>query len=271
MIRYRGKRAAQHYEARRRDGKLFVAVKDIPNCYLVAVESYKHLGGTINIRGCDLADARHKRDCAMTAYCPISMRVFGSPRISDFLKLHFLESLVMSRLTFNAHIIVPTARYIAILNQPYMRVLRRISGAVNVDGTAGSDLSVRKSTSQPSLDCILQRLRLRYLYRLLSRRPPTLMALLHFTSEGKQLAWTSLVINDMCSLREYLGGEYGLPHPRVDSNAWLQFIIADESRWSREVSRLFYTWYTCDTIAPRSIEGPIVNQHSCELCGDYNA
>ena len=69
----------------------------------------------------------------MSAYGPIiSTRVFGAPDIERLLKLVFARSLIFSRLFFNTHTWAPKRAEIRVLNGPYMRFLRRISGEMSL-------------------------------------------------------------------------------------------------------------------------------------------
>ena len=70
-----------------------------------------------------LAMSRRRR--ALAAYAPLAMKVFGSAHISLDLKLWMFQTLVMSRLTFNLHVVVPTKRFITTLNDAYLRGMRR--------------------------------------------------------------------------------------------------------------------------------------------------
>ena len=106
----------------------------------MAVESYKCSGGIVTIRGDCVIDANLKYHSAMGAYMPLAVKIFGDPWGTDVLKLQFAQSLIHSRFSFNAHSIVPSPRYVEILNRGNMRVLRRICGNMNFDGSAGSDL-----------------------------------------------------------------------------------------------------------------------------------
>ena len=271
MLRYRGKRAAAKYDKRRRDGKLWVQVRDLENCYLSVVQCYKHLGGMVTIGSDCVVDANHKYESAMCAYAPLAVKVFGDPSVTDFLKLQFAQSLVHSRLFFNAHIIVPTPRYVEILNRGYMRVLRRICGTMNFDGTAGSDLLTRSQSSQPSVDCVLQRLRLRYLRRLLIRAPVTLLALLHSKhgESKRQLPWTKLIVEDLQCLRSGVQQCSQLPNPADDAKAWTDFILSDEMRWESIVMQLFFTESVCDAwVSEETYNNPSLETSgfTCQLC-----
>jgi hypothetical protein len=177
LLKYRGQHAAKHLEARRFDSKLRIDVPGSLNCKLHVVQSYKHLGSVISIDVSTVHDAKHKCGIAMAAYAPISTKVFGSDQVSFFLKQISKDALVLSRLFFNAHVVSPSAKYISLLNTTYMRVVRRITNNVRFDADNVSDLEVRRLAGQPSVDCLLQRARLKYLARLLSVKPIALLAL----------------------------------------------------------------------------------------------
>eukprot|EP00973_Karenia_brevis_P055081 7657822-Karenia_brevis.AAC.1 len=85
----------------------------------------------------------------MSAYVPLATRIFGSPKIDNAMKLSFLSSLVVSRLLLNAHVVVPTARFLKILNSVYMRVLRRISNNCKSGEKTIRDIDVRKMLHAP--------------------------------------------------------------------------------------------------------------------------
>ena len=72
--------------------------------------------------------------------------------------MSLLWSLVLSRLLFNCHTIAPSARFIKILNNAYMKPVRRIAGAVRL-GHASTELEARRAAQLPSIDCLLARAR----------------------------------------------------------------------------------------------------------------
>eukprot|EP00973_Karenia_brevis_P033211 4582777-Karenia_brevis.AAC.1 len=76
----------------------------------------------VTIDGSDVADAKHKACSAMSAYAPLASRIFSSQWIYPNLKMLFKDSLVLSRLLLNAHIRVPSAKFIRILSNAHMRV-----------------------------------------------------------------------------------------------------------------------------------------------------
>jgi len=264
LLKYRGANARKHLENwRGPDGKLSIPVPDRPDDKLHIVHGYKHLGGYQNIDGDLCKDARHKAETAMAAYTPISVKVFGSHCIGLWLKLLFLSSLVMSRLLFNVHTVVPTVSYTRVLNGVYMRALRRISGHLNL-GDSISDINVRKAVHQPSLDCLLARARLLYLRRILVNRPVSLLALLHYRPNDQQLPWVKLVLRDLDLMRTLVAQCSRLPSAELCPNDWFLFICRSEVEWSRAVKNLFFYGSCCDRIVDTSDVG--VTQWRCGTC-----
>ena len=122
-----GENASNKREERGRksDGQLVVIVPDSDR-EINVVTQCKHLGGIICVDGNVVPDARAKAASAMAAYGPLAMMICGSPRIGADLKFSFLWALVLTRLLFNIHIVVPNPKCLAIINGVYMRGLRRI-------------------------------------------------------------------------------------------------------------------------------------------------
>eukprot|EP00972_Heterocapsa_arctica_P090978 13423398-Heterocapsa_arctica.AAC.1 len=63
----------------------------------------------------------------MAAYAPLAFWLFGCKRLSTSLRMSFVRSLILSRLTFNAHVRHLQPRELCVLNNPYVRALRRIA------------------------------------------------------------------------------------------------------------------------------------------------
>ena len=104
---YRGKNATKYLDKRRVGANGSLQVK-VPNARvaITVVSKYTHSGSCITADGSLAGDARAKTRSALAAYMPISNKVFGSRRIGTTHKLWFNDSLVLSRLLFNAHILV---------------------------------------------------------------------------------------------------------------------------------------------------------------------
>jgi hypothetical protein len=185
------------------------------------------------------------------------------------LKLAFADSLVCSRLLFNVHVAVPTAKYLSILNGPYMRMLRRIFGEPRFERSAVSDFEVRRALGQPSIDCRVMSARLRFLPRVILHAPPVLRALL-YDSGGCGASWTRLVCNDleyawhrspMCS---------NLPHPEVDPEAWQSLITSNlwpsVVRDCHFVESVLDRSKSCDRHSPSQLSGEF-ECGTCASCG----
>ena len=267
MLQYRGDGAVRRLDARRigPNGELLVAVPNSANMIHV-VDSYKHLGGMIARDRSGAKDANAKARSAMAAYVPLALRVFGSEKVYFELKLTFLWALVLSRLLFNVHIVVPTARYVKVLNAVYMRVLRRMAGCCNYGEKTISDIAVRKKLQLPSLDCLLVRARLRYLGRILRRKPPALLALLGSRPKDRQLPWSSLIADDLGIVWRQVSICAKLPDPMHGSRDWVAFVSDDPKRWSSVVTTVFFYESKCDRARVMQDDPCHVRQHSCDSC-----
>eukprot|EP00972_Heterocapsa_arctica_P108574 15988393-Heterocapsa_arctica.AAC.1 len=192
FLKYRGKHATAHLQRRRTgpDGSLEVRIPGGGPAIRV-VTSYKHLGLVIAADGSLHLDALHKKSAAMQAYGPLATKVFGSPVVPLDLKMCFFWSLVLSRLLYNAHVLVPAMRYVRVLSSVYMRVVRRVFASPRF-GPDDSDLTVRRRFRLPSVDCLLRRARLRFLGRVVLRQPPALLAILGTRHKGAAVSWVDL-------------------------------------------------------------------------------
>jgi hypothetical protein len=266
ILRYRGKGATAALERTRGNGKLVIKIPGVSDQVLHVVQHYKHLGGIISADGSLHKDAKHKVDAGMTAYSPIAMKVCGSPHMGTWLKLQFCDSLLMSRLCFNAHIVVPTPRYLTMLNQPYMRVLRRIAGHVRFSSGAIPDYQVRTLLAQPSIDCYLMKARLNYLKRVIRNNPRSLTAILHLRVNGRRLQWSEQITRDINDLRLRVSLCHGMPSPDEDASVWIDFISSEGDEWQQALAQLSFTESVCDATVEASVIQPLA--HQCVLCGD---
>ena len=136
--------------------------------YMCVVRDYKHVGSVISGDGSINADALCRSQSATSAYIPLSMKVFSSSKISLDLKMKLAESLVFSRLFYNAQLWVANSSFaIRALNRVYMQVLRRITDTRRFKATGNvSDIRVRELLNAPSVECVLRRKRLLYIPKL---------------------------------------------------------------------------------------------------------
>ena len=189
---------------------------------------------------------------ALSAYSPLAFKLYGSALVSVRHKLHFFRSLVVSRLVFNLHIVVLSARDLKRLNAVYMRGLRRIHGDVRFSAaTELSDIEVRRALGVMAIDAFLLISRLRYLGRLVRQRPETLLGLLHFRSGSRRLPWVDLISRDTALIASMGLLSGGFPAFDDDPTAWTA-LVRDESEWSRILDRISFPESACDT---QKVEG----------------
>ena len=106
MLRYRHKNSAKALDARR-DGAGKVCITLPEACggkKMCVVQCYKHLGGYVALDGGMAYAMQHRSKSALTAYTPISARVFGSAFISHWCKTAYLALLIMTRLVCNSQV-----------------------------------------------------------------------------------------------------------------------------------------------------------------------
>ena len=177
-----------------------------------------------------------------------------------------MTSLILSRLLHNVHTWVVSPKPLKTLNIVYMRVLRRIANQQRFnDQCEHSDVEVRQSLAQPSIDCLLQRKRLDYMARLVYVRPRALWAILQSKPANKQIPWTKQAINDLqCLYDNVADARNALPMPGQDPSAWFDFMLNRADNWHALVGQLFYVQSCLDRQAPTipTIQLTFV----CEIC-----
>ena len=202
MLQFRGKQAVKLCsEFKHQDGRYLVIppsefLSDA-NPRIGLVHTYKHLGLPTAIDGSPMPAVNHNCNRAFQAYGPLASKVFGSPQIRVNAKILLMNTLILTRLCFNLHIMVPNAAALAKLNTAYMRPGRKIADRCNYDGSQGSDLRPRISIGVPSIDCLLLRRRLLHLRRILVDAPAVLPSLLAVRKAGALMPYTKLIIDDM--------------------------------------------------------------------------
>jgi hypothetical protein len=191
---------------------------------LSVVPKYKHLGSIVPIDGNDMHDSKLRSASALSAYCPLASKVFGSAKVGFWLKLVFLHSLVMSRLLYQVCLWNGKPKPFRNLNAVYMRALRRIAGESRFsDKNNCTDLQVRAKLLQPSLDCLIARRRLLHLACIEKSRTMVLHALLAPIARKARLPWVELVLGDLSRLfmHPVSHGILRTIHKSMpDSNSW---------------------------------------------------
>lgn len=182
-------------------------------------------------------------------------------------KESLFASLVLSRLLFNAHIVVPTLPYLKILNAVYMRVVRRTANRCRFEKTQ-SDLQVRVMLKLPSIECVLMRARLRYLKRVLKTAPRALVAILQLKHKTKQMKWVALIIEDMKILRARISAFSKMPDPSVEASTWHRFILASPKAWAEAVAMLHFSESRFGQVEqPIALTIAVVHTFACDKCG----
>ena len=253
---------------RNSSGGLEIAVPET-NCVLHIVTQYKHLGSITAIDGSNMPYVKARAASATSSYVPLAARLFGSSLLYLSLKLNYMGSLILSKLLFNSHVQVLSAREVAVLNAVYMRVLRRIADAVRAGPGCGTDRAVREKLGYPSIDCVLQRRRLLYAGRLLRAGHKHLIALLSVRdSIGEPaLPWTQQFRKDLCAVNDGVAEFRAvLPEPKIP-RPWFDFMLQQPLLWEEFVALLNYSHSVCDKSAqsePSKDTTP--NAVPCELC-----
>ena len=270
MVKFRGRDAQKILNQRVTSGKLVYNVNGVDG-ELVAVnivQSYKHLGLVTSFSAADTADARRKARSAMSAYTPLAVRIFGSPSIYLSTKLSLFESLIQSRLLFNVQLMYPRRANIKQLNGPYMRVVRRIFDDLKGADMKYSDISLRTRYGVPSVDCLMQRCRLRYIATIFRSDPTELKGMLALKVNGRSLPWVEMILNDLKVLRPFLCTELGgdIGDPAVYHETWVAVMRFMRDKWRRAVERIFFTSSICDPVEKLNSTSD-TSAFQCEECG----
>ena len=241
------------------------------------------------IDGNNMHDSK-RSSSALSSYCPLASRIFGSCRVGFWLGLLYLNSLVLSRLLYLVHLWNDRPKPFRNLNAVYMRALRRIAGQCRFSSSKQcADYEVRIQLGQPSLDCLFARLRLLHLTALEKSRTMVLHALLATRCKGARLPWVTLALQDLCRMYEHassyailyeifvcictstnaqlaLPGTYLCPGTCECAATWRSLVL--HSRWADAVGAFFFTHSQHD----RSLQGSSdVSRHAfvCVECSTF--
>ena len=275
MLRYRHKHSAKALDHRRLpSGK--IAIKLPPSCgdnLLNVVDKYKHLGGMVTVTGNMTPETEHRACSALQAFTPLAMRIFGSLYVPTCLKMSFVQTLVYSRLLFNAHVWEVTPKVIAKLNTVQSRILRRVCGEMRYSATSStlSDRDVRGSLNAMSIDCLIQRARLKYIVRVQASRCRPLLALLRSRPMGKPLPWIQHICDDFNSLYRFVPKVRDvLPGPSTPGaiKAWYHFMQQKPESWYALVDQLRYIDSCIDVV---KVSGSLESVVSAFVCCDCDS
>ena len=168
------------------------------------------------------------------------------------MQCQFVQTLVMSRLLFKAHVWRLRHKDTVLLHRPYMRALRRIAGAgwrPNESTPPIADSEARKRLGAPSIECMLIKARLQYLGIVCRARHnfPTLWAILDKSADKAGAGaschpWVQQLRADMNALRALSPtARQSLPSPEElgCENSWLS-AAEKERKWRTLVGSLHF-------------------------------
>ena len=144
-------------------------------------------------------DVRERLRKASAVYHSLVRRVFAVQQLSIPLRLRLFQSLVLSVLLFNSEVWTPTRTHVQWLHTFYLRALRRIVNEPRapIPGLVRrSDSEILSSLGLPSIDNLLRRRRLLYIYSLTCKPFPALQALL-LPQTDKPSSWSQLALRDL--------------------------------------------------------------------------
>ena len=285
MLKYRGHGTRAAHLARIVEGALCIKLPTSATAaFLHVVTRYKHLGSVVSMDGNDCHDAKLRASSAMSAYCPLASKIFGSPKVGLWLKLLFMHALVLSRLLYQVYLWDDKPKPFRILNNVYMRVLRRIANMCRFDSECKyTDLHVREQLMQPSMDCLVSRARLLYASRVNKSRTPILRAILAQHTHTRPMPWVVMLLRDFkymfnspacCDvLSQIEGSPSTIPDPACSccvpckcKATWLYFTT--HRIWPQAVQMLFWMSSRHDlSVGPNPSPSPSDGvQHVCTIC-----
>ena len=146
-----------------------------------------------------------------------------------------------------------------------MRGLRRIVGDPRFSADVQyTDLQVRAMLKAPSIDCIVSRMRLAYLGRIVRGRPRGLFGLLHLRAGAERLPWVLEVGTDCHRLREYGALPLAFPDLLCEPSAWCS-LMQNAGHWAGIIDNLYFVESVTDRNAGAS-GGPMPNRALAFAC-----
>ena len=149
-----------------------------------------------------------------------------------------------------------------------MRVLCTIAGCVRFGRVELRDVDVRKLLGVGSVGSQARQRRLKYMMRLISRRPPSLWALLGIFADKhgqRRLPWVDMMLDDLSNLRLHrLDKLNELPNPRDDFNVWACLMSHFPNEFSQLVDSVVTFESPSDTC--KAEKSRTIGTHFCSLC-----
>ena len=222
------------------------------------VHSFKHLGSDLQDTGRHLVDARTKASKAQKAFAPLAVPVLGDERIHMATRRTLATSLVFSRQLFGvaAWAGADTCAERHLLAQ-YMRVLRRVAGAMRFQAGAPTDDEVLQAVGAPALPALVRARRLACLPGLLLRAPPVVVALLAALPKPPS---AERLLRDLRAMQRATPALWHLDDPFDNPEAWKRAITEDPQTWKRMAADM--KWFRDEEtdawgVATRPSDGPM--------------
>ena len=216
------------------------------------VPRYQHLGSLFTHSSSANADAAQRANsgkCVLGALCK---HVLSNPSISQYDKLHFVVSFLVSRVCYASESWAPiTTSTLARLEGHLASALAAILKEPRY-AARESDATMRAKLGTPSVHCYIVRARLRWFGRVIAAPHPALQALLQAPAASG--GWRAAVRQDLSLVHARFKDFAELGDPASDIRPWLDFVKAYPHHWRRMVRRLVWT----DSPADRTQCAPVL-------------
>lgn len=240
--------------------------------YVHLVDVYKHVGTTVTSDGGMMREVTKRCSDALACFCPLATKVFGCKQVSPCLRLALASSLVFSRLLYNAGV-WPQLHQAAFrrLNATYMRVLRRVHGAVRANGGwKVKDGEVFQQLGASSLEDKLRQARLKTLAKFVRCAPPALRLLLQVKGRcGEPMSWIAAIRDDLQELARRLPEKLAsLGDPVENAADWQTLIERYPAEWSSLVDLAFARppVVADEPCVPKARAGAVNLEFVCRTC-----
>ena len=214
------------------------------------VKEYKYLGSWVADDGGVATDPSHRSASMLSAYAPLSFKVFGSHVLPVASRMNLFRSLCLSRLVYGVEVWLRiSATAYATLNAAYHRGLRRIAGACMYGGSEKvSNEAVRVKLGAPSLQCIIMKRRLLLFLTLARSDLHHIHCLLSCcVAGGAPSPWVQQVVADLRFVAAYHNGKLAeLGDPVDNASAWLLFMLKFPGAYSALIKNIHVTTMPLD-------------------------
>ena len=193
--------------------------------------NYSHLGGLLHHSTDQKDEIKRRIGIACAAFNHHSKLIFRNWSLPLAKRTQLFESLVLSKLLYGAETWVVTENAtVALFNAAVIKLYRRLL-RVQPDQHLADD-AILSQVCLPSPIELVRRARLRYVATLFHCGERSEWGLL-----AKDMAWTSLVEEDMVWVWDNIWHSSTMPDPRTNWSAWKELIVHHRSYWRRLVRR----------------------------------